>query len=155
MPKKKRQAVLLIVLIVSENINFKYGVKTNIQKIKPSFNHSSEKTKDFWRKAEDEVSKPMARKLHKLVDFKGWQLLSLVGVVGTCSNLLVLHFFYSEPNMATSVNAMIFMETIYRVGYTLTIQWRTFNIVHEHTLLSHWFTREKVSKFMLKLILSY
>ena len=162
MPKKKLHAILLIFLIVSKDYNFSCTGQISFWKTKPSFNPSFQNAAHSWSKSRvcinssaqnnSEVMKPMARKPHKLVDYKGWQFLSLVGVVGTCSNLLVLHFFYSEPNMATSVNAMIFMETIYRVGYTLTIQWRTFNFVHEHTLLSYWFTREKVSKCITRLL---
>ena len=82
---------------------------------------------------------------HFLVKWKGWQLLSGLGVFGTFSNSFLLYAFYSERQlMATSVNAMICMETMYRLAYTFTIHWRTFNMVHNNGLLNYFIDRELV-----------
>ena len=82
---------------------------------------------------------------HFLVKWKGWQFLSGLGVFGTFSNSFLLYAFYSERQfMATSVNAMICMETMYRLAYTFTIHWRTFNMVHNNGLLNYFIGRELV-----------
>ena len=49
---------------------------------------------------------------HYLVKWNAWQSLSVLGFVGTLSNTLLIYTFYTQPNMATSVNAMIFMEDL-------------------------------------------
>ena len=95
MPKKKLHAILLIFLIVSKDYNFSCTGQISFWKTKPSFNPSFQNAAHSWSKSRvcinssaqnnSEVMKPMARKPHKLVDYKGWQFLSLVGVVGTCS----------------------------------------------------------------------
>ena len=82
---------------------------------------------------------------HYLVRWKAWQALSVIGCVGTLSNTILIYTFYSEPSMATSVNAMIMMETVYRLVYIPSMHWRTYNMVHDKTLFSAWMTREEVS----------
>ena len=81
---------------------------------------------------------------HFLVKWKAWQALSIMGCVGTLSNTLLIYTFYSVPNMATSVNAMIFMESVYELVYTTIMYWRTYNMVQDKTLFSDWITREQV-----------
>ena len=82
---------------------------------------------------------------HYLVKWKAWQTLSFLGWVGIFSNTLLIYTFYSQSNMATSVNAMIFMETVYRLVYaTTTVHWRTYNMVQDTTLFSNWLTKENV-----------
>ena len=82
---------------------------------------------------------------HYLVKWKAWQALSLLGCIGTPANLLIMYTFYSVPNMATSVNAMIFMEILYQAVYSIVIHWRTYTMVQDATVLSRWFTREQVT----------
>ena len=135
--RKRFKFVLFIILILYDNVNLNYSSKIIKGRIKSRT--TGQNASEVLRN-----SHFAPKERHWLVEYKCWQGLSFLGVVGTCSNLLLIHFFYTEPNMATSVNWMIFMETIYRVAYTVTIQWRTFNIVQEETLLSRWFTREKV-----------
>ena len=49
--------------------------------------------------------------------------------------------------MATSVNAMIFMETVYRLVYATTcMHWRTYNMVKDITLFSYWLNKEEVEQ---------
>ena len=81
---------------------------------------------------------------HYLVKWNAWQSLSILGFVGTFSSTLLIYTFYSDPNMATSVNAMIFMEFVYRLIYTITIHWRTYIMVQERALFSYWLSREEV-----------
>ena len=72
---------------------------------------------------------------HFLVKWKAWQLLSFVGLFGTFSNSFLLYIFYSERNMmASSVNIMICMNTVYRLLYSMVgIHWRTYNMVRRGT----------------------
>ena len=92
---------------------------------------------------------------HYLVKWNAWQSLSVLGFVGTLSNTLLIYTFYSQPNMATSVNAMIFMETVYRLVYATTcMHWRTYNMVMESTLFSYWLTKEEVKKSLSLLMTS-
>ena len=83
---------------------------------------------------------------HSLVTWKAWQLLSLVGLFGTMLNSFLLYIFYSERNiMASSVNSMIYMNTVYRLIYsTVSIHWRTYNMVMHQTLFNTWFERDQV-----------
>ena len=83
---------------------------------------------------------------HYLVKWKAWQFLSLLGLFGTISNSFLMYIFYSERKiMATSVNAMICMDTLYRLVYaTVSIQWRTYNMVQEQTLFHGWLDRDQV-----------
>jgi hypothetical protein len=81
---------------------------------------------------------------HYLVKWKAWQALSVLGCLGMPANLLIVYTFYSDPNMATSVNAMIIRGTLYSLVYTNIMHWRTYNLVQETTLFSSWFTREQV-----------
>jgi hypothetical protein len=81
---------------------------------------------------------------HYLVTWKAWQSLSVLGCLGMPANLLIIYTFFSEPNMATSVNAMIIRGTLYSLVYTNIMHWRTYNLVQETTLFSSWFTREQV-----------
>ena len=56
-----------------------------------------------------------------------WHFLSGIGLIGTLANSLLLHTFLTVPNMATSVNCMITMDTAYRMIYsTVSIHWRTY-----------------------------
>ena len=84
---------------------------------------------------------------HFLVKWKAWQLLSLVGLFGTMLNSFLLYIFYSERNiMASSVNSMIYMNTVYRLIYsTVSIHWRTYNMVRHQTLFNTWFDRDQVN----------
>jgi hypothetical protein len=82
---------------------------------------------------------------HYLVRWKAWQALSVIGCVGTLSNTILIYTFYTESSMATSVNAMIMMETVYRMVYITSMHWRTYNMVQDTTLFSAWMTREEVS----------
>ena len=82
---------------------------------------------------------------HYLVKWSAWQSLSVLGLIGIFSNTILIYTFYSEQNMATSVNAMICMETVYRLVYATTIMhWRNYNMVNDKTLFSNWFSKEKV-----------
>ena len=83
---------------------------------------------------------------HVLSRWGAWQGLSFIGCVGIFSNTVLLHTMYVEPNMATPVNAMILMETIYRTGYNVFILWRTFNLASGSTLFGKWLNREQVKK---------
>ena len=86
------------------------------------------------------------RKEHFLVTWGAWQCLSGLGVFGTISNSFLLYVFYSERKlMATSVNALICMETMYRLAYTIIIHWRTYNLVHNTTLFNEWLGLEMVN----------
>jgi hypothetical protein len=81
------------------------------------------------------------------VKWNAWQSLSVLGFVGTLSNSLLIYTFYAQTNMATSVNAMIFMETVYRLVYATTcMHWRTYNMVKDSTLFSYWLTKEEVKQ---------
>ena len=73
---------------------------------------------------------------HFLVSWKAWQMLSGVGSFGTLSNSFLLYTFYSERKvLATSVNTMVCMDTLYRFLYsTFAIHWRTYNMVSDRTL---------------------
>jgi hypothetical protein len=82
---------------------------------------------------------------HYLVKWKVWHALSVLGCLGTPSNLLIVYTFYSEENMATSVNAMIIRGTLYSLVYTVIMHWRNYNLVQDTTLFSAWFTREQVN----------
>ena len=148
--KRKRQTLLLIILILSDRIYIncqriisKSASSTSEGKTLRKSKDSEENLVRFARDVSQQ-SNNSKREVHLLVEYKGWQCLSFLGLLGTCANLLLIGFFYSEPSMATSVNSMIFMETIYRVAYTLTIQWRTFNIVQDETLFTTFLTREEV-----------
>ena len=83
---------------------------------------------------------------HYLVKWKAWQFLSFLGLFGTISNSFLLYIFHSERKfMATSVNAMICMDTLYRLVYaTVSIHWRTYNMVQEQTLFHSWMDRDQV-----------
>ena len=73
------------------------------------------------------TSKPDTFHKHYLVDRFAWHFLSGIGLIGTLANSLLLHTFLSVPNMATSVNCMIAMDTAYRLVYsTVSIHWRTY-----------------------------
>ena len=75
--------------------------------------------------------------------------------LGIADNTLLIYTFYSQPNMATSVNAMIFMETVYRLVYATTcMHWRTYNMVKDSTMFSYWLTKEEVKKALSLLMTS-
>ena len=82
---------------------------------------------------------------HYLVKWKAWQSLSIFGILGTFSNVFLLFMFYSErAHRATAVNAMMFLESSYRVGHSLVLHWRNYNMVHNHTLFHGWLDTEQV-----------
>ena len=85
---------------------------------------------------------------HYLVKWKAWQFLSVVGLFGTFFNIFLLYVFYSERKMmTTSVNAMIIMDTVYRLIYCIIcIQWRTYNMVQNQTLFEGWMDRDQVGQ---------
>jgi hypothetical protein len=57
----------------------------------------------------------------------------------------LIYTFVTEQNMATSVNTMIFMDTVYRLVYaTISMHWRTYNMVTKTPLFSGWLSRDQV-----------
>ena len=74
---------------------------------------------------------------HYLVKWKAWQCLSCVGFFGTFMNLFLLYTFYSERRvLATSVNTMDCMDTLYRLSYaTIGVHWRTCNMVNRISVI--------------------
>ena len=91
------------------------------------------------------VPPPPPQPVHFLVRWKAWHILSALGCVGTLLNTLLFYTFYNCDCMATSVNAMIFMETLYSMVYTtIGIHWRTCNMVSHNSCLFHWFSKEEV-----------
>jgi hypothetical protein len=83
---------------------------------------------------------------HFLVKYGAWQSLSVLGLLGTVSNGFLLNTFYSErKSMATSVNAMICMDTLFRLLYaTIGIHWRTYNMLYHQPLFQALWGREQV-----------
>ena len=74
---------------------------------------------------------------HHLVQWGAWHFQSLLGCFGTLLNSFLLYIFYSERQvLASSVNAMIAMDTLYRILYTLVIQWRSYNLTSRRGLLA-------------------
>ena len=68
------------------------------------------------------VQKPV----HYLAGWGAWYCNSVIGVFGTFANSFLLYIFYSERRvLASSVNAMIAMDTLHRILFTLVIHWRT------------------------------
>ena len=83
--------------------------------------------------------------VHYLVRLRAWHFLSLMGCLGTLLNGLLFYTFYNCENMATSVNAMIFMETFYSMVYIIIgMHWRTCSMVYETACFSNWFNKEEV-----------
>ena len=84
---------------------------------------------------------------HYLVKWKAWHLTSFFGLFGSFSNLFLLYTFYVERQyLASSVNTMICMDTLYRFVYsTFAVHWRNYNMIHQQGLLSIVWPREKVS----------
>ena len=83
---------------------------------------------------------------HYLVKWKAWQFLSFVGLFGTISHLFLIYTFYKKRRfLATSVNTMVCMDTLYRLTYaTVAVHWRTFNMVSDETVFQHWLGQENV-----------
>ena len=83
---------------------------------------------------------------HFLVKYGAWQSLSVLGLLGTLSNAFLLKTFYSErQSMVTSVNAMICMDTLYRLLYaTIGIHWRTFNMLYQQPLFQAFWGKDQV-----------
>ena len=73
-------------------------------------------------------------------DFFGWHILSGVGLLGTFSNLFLMHCFYAERSvLATSVNAMICMETLHKVIYSsIIVHWRNYTMVSGKPIFEEW-----------------
>ena len=90
-----------------------------------------------------EEGRDRGRGSHVLVRWKAWHFLSFLGLFGTFSNFFLLYTFYVERQyLATSVNTMICMDTLYRFVYsTFGVHWRDYNMVHQKGLF---FEREKV-----------
>ena len=83
---------------------------------------------------------------HFLVKYGAWQSLSVLGLLGTVSNAFILNTFYSERHsMVTSVNAMICMDTLFRLLYvTIGIHWRTYNMLYRQTLFQAFWAKDQV-----------
>ena len=79
---------------------------------------------------------PDKPKQHYLSTYKAWQSLSVLGVVGTASNLLLLHTFYSEREiLASSVNVLIYMDCCHKLLYSaLMVPWRNYNMIYREPL---------------------
>ena len=75
-----------------------------------------------------------------------WLSLSGLGLVGSALNIFLLHTFYRERKaMATSVNAMICFNTLHRMIYaTVSIHWRTYNMLQDEPLFTGIFGRYQV-----------
>ena len=101
---------------------------------------SQENTTLFYTTREDREV------VHYLVRWRAWHLLSFLGLFGTFSNLFLLYTFYVERKyLATSVNTMICMDTVYRFMYsTFALHWRNYNMIHQEGLLNIFWSREKV-----------
>ena len=91
---------------------------------------SHEKNPSLNNNTKEKIDKPSN---HYLVQWKVWQAMSVLGCLGTPANLLIIYTFYSEPNMATSVNAMIVMGTMYSLVYTVVMHWRNYKLVQERS----------------------
>ena len=89
---------------------------------------------------------------HFLVKYGAWQSLSVLGLLGTVSNAFLLNTFYSErQSMATSVNAMICMDTLFRLLYaTIGIHWRTFNMLYHQSLFQALWGKDQVISVFFK-----
>ena len=107
-----------------------------------NLSHSLNDTEDFFNG--DQFIKSKSK--HYLVEWKAWQILSCIGIFGTFSNAFLLQTFYLERKvLASSVNAMVCMDTIYRLLYsTLSIHWRTYNMVFDETLFHGLIGKEMV-----------
>ena len=83
---------------------------------------------------------------HLIHDIYGWHLLSAVGVIGTASNLFLLHCFYTERAvLATSVNAMICMDTLHKVVYSAVIvHWRNYVMIGRYPVFQEWLGNRNV-----------
>jgi hypothetical protein len=81
-------------------------------------------------------------------DYLGWHLLSGVGVVGTFFNLFLMHCFYAERAvLATSVNAMICMDTLHKVIYsTIIVHWRNYGMISGRPVMDEWLGTQNVRK---------
>ena len=84
--------------------------------------------------------------IHPIAAAYGWHTTSVLGVVGSLANIFIIHTFYTERDgFTTSVNAMLIMESIHRLGYTMVmIPWRNYNMVLETPLLSSWIGKSEV-----------
>ena len=89
---------------------------------------------------------------HFLVKYGAWQSLSVLGLLGTLSNAFLLNTFYSErQSMVTSVNAMICMDTLFRLLYaTIGIHWRTYNMLYHQPLFQALWGREQVTSVFFR-----
>ena len=76
----------------------------------------------------------------------GWHTTSVLGVVGSLTNIFLIKTFYNERDgCTTSINAMLIMESIHRLGYTMVmIPWRNYNMVSETPLFSSWIGKSEV-----------
>ena len=75
---------------------------------------------------------------HYLVAWRVWHLQSLLAIFVTFANTFLLFIFYSERAvLASSVNAMIFAETVHRILYT---DGHAGRLLYTATLCIHWRT---------------
>ena len=83
---------------------------------------------------------------HLIQVIYGWHLLSVVGMIGTVSNLFLLHCFYTERAvLATSVNAMICMDTLHKVVYSAVIvHWRNYVMIGRYPVFQEWLGNRNV-----------
>ena len=86
-------------------------------------------------------------------DFFGWHILSGVGVLGTLSHLFLMHCFYAESTvLATSVNAMICMDTLHKLIYaSIIVHWRNYAMVSGKPIFEEWLGKSNVRKHSLSL----
>ena len=101
------------------------------------------------------INKEDREVVHYLVKWKAWHLTTFFGLFGIFSNLFLLYTFYVERQyLASSVNTMICMDTLYRFVYsTFAIHWRNYNMTHQEGLLSMFWSREKVcSKISMTMV---
>ena len=82
---------------------------------------------------------------HFLVNHGAWQSMFVFSVIGITSNSFLIHAFWTEQTVVTSVNGMVIMETLYRLGYNILTLWRTYNMVIETSLFNFMINREKVA----------
>ena len=86
-------------------------------------------------------------------DCFGWHILSGVGLLGTLSHLFLMHCFYAERTvLATSVNAMICMDTLHKLIYaSIIVHWRNYAMVSGKPIFEEWLGKSNVRTHSLSL----
>ena len=86
-------------------------------------------------------------------DCFGWHILSGVGLLGTLSRLFLMHCFYAERTvLATSVNAMICMDTLHKLIYaSIIMHWRNYVMVSGKPIFEQWLGKSNVRTHSLSL----